>query len=264
MTTDPSGPERLDPAVESGLQAAAIRLSRRAVAIQAHQTYAATLAAAGVQGGTQQVADWITAAATAAGSVGQPDLPDELFDELVDLVESPTLIQDGSTNVFLPCRGRLSTGDADSHQRYVPLVRARPSRPAGLGAPRPTAAASSCIGKRPGRRPKPQVQRRGLGGGETKRWPQGPLADAGVLSWRQIGAIPSAAKPLAAARRSPSPKGWAACWSGPSDWSELAGCCLDASRPGGARNGSGTAGPPTSAARPRQPDGGRIPRTPGR
>lgn len=138
-----------DPAVESGRLSRGHRLSAEAVTIPSASTYAGILAAAGVQVERQQRADWIhSQLQRAAGELSaSPDLPGELFDELVDLVESPTLIQGRLDERFLALPPEVLSTVMRSHQRYVPLVRAEAeSDPLALSATATLLPAFLCIG----------------------------------------------------------------------------------------------------------------------
>lgn len=92
-----------DPCIQSGRLSRGHRLVQSEVSITAACTYRQELAAAGVQVDRQLRAQWIRqqleAAATAAGA--RPDLPEALFEELVDLVESPSLIEGSIDAHFL-------------------------------------------------------------------------------------------------------------------------------------------------------------------
>jgi glycyl-tRNA synthetase beta chain len=88
--------------------------------------YAATLAAHDVQVERDIRGAWIRdhleQAAREAGA--QLDLPAELFEELVDLVESPQLIEGAIEPRFLALPPEVLSTVMRAHQRYVPLLRA--------------------------------------------------------------------------------------------------------------------------------------------
>ena len=112
-----------DPSIGSGRLSRGHRLVQTEVSITAAHTYRQELAAAGVQVDRQQRAQWIRqqleAAASAAGA--RPDLPEALFDELVDLVERPSLIEGSIDAHFLALPPEVLSTVMRSHQRYVPL-----------------------------------------------------------------------------------------------------------------------------------------------
>jgi glycyl-tRNA synthetase beta chain len=88
--------------------------------------YAATLAAHDVQVEREIRAGWIREhleqAAVEVG--GRLDLPPELFEELVDLVEAPQLIEGAIEARFLALPPEVLSTVMRAHQRYVPLRRA--------------------------------------------------------------------------------------------------------------------------------------------
>ena len=112
-----------DPSIGSGRLSRGHRLVQTEVSITAAHTYRQELAAAGVQVDRQQRAQWIRqqleAAASASGA--RPDLPEALFDELVDLVERPSLIEGSIDAHFLALPPEVLSTVMRSHQRYVPL-----------------------------------------------------------------------------------------------------------------------------------------------
>ena len=112
-----------DPSIGSGRLSRGHRLVQTEVSITAAHTYRQELAAAGVQVDRQQRDQWIRqqleAAASAAGA--RPDLPEALFDELVDLVERPSLIEGSIDAHFLALPPEVLSTVMRSHQRYVPL-----------------------------------------------------------------------------------------------------------------------------------------------
>jgi glycyl-tRNA synthetase beta chain len=95
------------------------------VAIATASAYAETLAAAGVEVDRQRRAALIRSAVEAAASALQarPDLPEELFDELTDLVEAPLLIEGSVPEAYLALPAEVLSTVMRAHQRYVPLYR---------------------------------------------------------------------------------------------------------------------------------------------
>ena len=75
----------------------------------------AAIAAAAAGAGTE------AAGTHAAGA--EAELPDALFDELVDLVEAPRLIEGAIEDRFLDLPPEVLTTVMRLHQRYVPLLR---------------------------------------------------------------------------------------------------------------------------------------------
>ncbi|MEB3322794.1 MAG: glycine--tRNA ligase subunit beta [Synechococcaceae cyanobacterium] len=114
-----------DPPLASGRHSRGHRLRREPVAIATAEAYASTLAAMDVQVERATRARWIgeriERAAAAAGA--RADLPEELFEELVDLVESPQLLEGAIDERFLALPPEVIGTVLRSHQRYVPLVR---------------------------------------------------------------------------------------------------------------------------------------------
>ena len=114
-----------DPPVTSGRHSRTHRLHGGTVEIPHASVYGATLAASGVlvdraaRAGT--IRHGLLQAAQACG--GEPDLPDALFEELVDLVESPQLIEGAIESRFLALPPEVLSTVMRAHQRYVPLRR---------------------------------------------------------------------------------------------------------------------------------------------
>ena len=126
-----------DPPIRSGRLSRGHRLQPEPVAIADAGVYAATLAALDVQVERDIRATWIRErldqAAAEAGA--QLDLPTELLEELVDLVESPELIEGAIDARFLALPPEVLSTVMRSHQRYVPLVRSdAPDDPLALEA----------------------------------------------------------------------------------------------------------------------------------
>ena len=118
--------EGSDPPLRSGQLSRGHRLWTEAVPIPHAEGYGEALAAAGVQVDRQGRASWIRRELEqAAESHGaRPDLPSELFEELVDLVEAPVLIEGSIAERFLALPPELLSTVMRLHQRYVPLYRA--------------------------------------------------------------------------------------------------------------------------------------------
>jgi glycyl-tRNA synthetase beta chain len=114
-----------DPVVNSGRCSRPHRLSSEVVELSNAGTYASAMAAAGVLVNRDQRAQLIREAlgAKAQALQGEPDCPDSLFEELVDLVESPTVLAGAIADRFLDLPPEVIVTVMQSHQRYVPLRR---------------------------------------------------------------------------------------------------------------------------------------------
>jgi glycyl-tRNA synthetase beta chain len=114
-----------DPPVRSSRFSRGHRLQPEPVAIADAGVYAATLAAVDVQVKRDVRSAWIRErleqAAQEAGA--ELDLPVALHEELVDLIESPELIEGAIDARFLALPPEVLSTVMRSHQRYVPLVR---------------------------------------------------------------------------------------------------------------------------------------------
>jgi glycyl-tRNA synthetase beta chain len=117
--------EGSDPEVVSGNSSRSHRLHGGAVTISSADTYDEALAAAGVQVDRSQRAQWIrnTVEQAAAALQANPDLPDDLFEELTDLVEAPLLIEGSVDEHYLALPAEVLSTVMRAHQRYVPLYR---------------------------------------------------------------------------------------------------------------------------------------------
>jgi glycyl-tRNA synthetase beta chain len=117
--------EGSDPEVSSGNSSRGHRLKSDAVSIASASAYAEALAAAGVQVDRSARAQWIReqVAAAAQALEATPDLPDDLFEELTDLVESPLLIEGSVADHYLALPAEVLSTVMRAHQRYVPLYR---------------------------------------------------------------------------------------------------------------------------------------------
>jgi glycyl-tRNA synthetase beta chain len=117
--------EGSDPLVRSQTSSRGHRLCSPSVPIAHADSYVGALASAGVQVDRGARSSWIRQAVEqAAESLGaRPDLPSDLFDELVDLVEAPSLIEGAIEEHFLALPPELLSTVLRLHQRYVPLYR---------------------------------------------------------------------------------------------------------------------------------------------
>ena len=115
-----------DPPLRAGRHSRGHRLQSQSVEIPHAEAYADCLAAAGVQVNRSQRAQLIRqqveSAAAALGA--RPDLPEQLFAELTDLVEAPLLIEGDIADAYLDLPAEVLSTVMRSHQRYVPLYRA--------------------------------------------------------------------------------------------------------------------------------------------
>ncbi len=118
-----------DPLVSAGRHSRGHRLhgagEASSVPIATASAYAETLAAAGVAVDRQGRAATIRAAVdrAAAALQARPDLPQDLFDELTDLVEAPLLIEGSVPEVYLALPAEVLSTVMRAHQRYIPLYR---------------------------------------------------------------------------------------------------------------------------------------------
>ena len=114
-----------DPLVAAGTLSRGHRLVGAKVAIASADSYVADLAAAGVEVDRQRRGSLIRAAVDAAAAVhgADADLPEALFEELIDLVESPSLLEGNFDAAYLELPAEVLSTVMRVHQRYVPLVR---------------------------------------------------------------------------------------------------------------------------------------------
>ena len=114
-----------DPVVRAGNLSRGHRLHDAAVTISSAQSYGDALAAAGVQVDRASRAAWIRSSIeqAAAALKAIPDLPEELFEELTDLVEAPLLIEGSVADHYLALPAEVLSTVMRAHQRYVPLYR---------------------------------------------------------------------------------------------------------------------------------------------
>ena len=138
-----------DPPLHSDRLSRGHRLHTDPVVIATAANYVGALAAAEVQVDRQARAAAIRQAITAAAeaSTARPDLPDNLFEELVDLVESPRLIEGAIEERFLALPPEVLSTVMRAHQRYVPLQRLdAPADPLALEASSQLLPRFLCIG----------------------------------------------------------------------------------------------------------------------
>ncbi len=118
--------EGCDPPLRADRYSRGHRLQSQSVEIPHAEAYVECLTAAGVQVNRSQRAQLIRqqveSAAAALGA--RPDLPEQLFDELTDLVEAPLLIEGAVADAYLDLPAEVLSTVMRSHQRYVPLYRA--------------------------------------------------------------------------------------------------------------------------------------------
>lgn len=114
-----------DPPLRSDRLSRGHRLHSEPVVLASAASYGSALAAAGVQVDRGARASAIRQAISAAAeaSTARADLPDSLFEELVDLVESPRLIEGAIEERFLALPPEVLSTVMRAHQRYVPLQR---------------------------------------------------------------------------------------------------------------------------------------------
>ncbi|MFM9048395.1 MAG: glycine--tRNA ligase subunit beta [Cyanobium sp.] len=121
----PVGLSECDPPIQSGRQSRGHRLNPEPVAIPSAQAYESTLAGAGVLVNRTTRAHAIHAQLEEAAEQanGRLDLPESLFEELVDLVEDPRVIEGEVEPSFLSLPPEVLSTVMRAHQRYVPLLR---------------------------------------------------------------------------------------------------------------------------------------------
>jgi glycyl-tRNA synthetase beta chain len=125
-----------DPPITSDRQSRGHRLQPEPVAIPDPMAYEATLAAAGVLVDRRSRGAAIREhLITAAGEGVRLDLPEALFEELVDLVEQPLVVEGSMDGAFLSLPPEVLCTVMRSHQRYVPLLNGNaPDDPLALRA----------------------------------------------------------------------------------------------------------------------------------
>jgi glycyl-tRNA synthetase beta chain len=121
--------EDCDPPLQAGNQSRGHRLGAAAVTIGSAESYRQDLAAAGVEVDRQARAALIRGAveAAAARHGARADCPEELFEELTDLVEAPLPIEGTIADRYLDLPPEVLSTVMRAHQRYVPLYDAQAS-----------------------------------------------------------------------------------------------------------------------------------------
>jgi glycyl-tRNA synthetase beta chain len=116
--------EAADPPVMAGNRSRGHRLHGE-VTISDAASYGLLLAGVGVQIDRSKRSAAIQQSIAEASTRLQadPDLPDELLDELIDLVESPLLVEGSVAEQYLDLPAEVLSTVMRSHQRYVPLYR---------------------------------------------------------------------------------------------------------------------------------------------
>jgi glycyl-tRNA synthetase beta chain len=116
--------QQCDPPVHAGSSSRGHRLRAAEVTIHSAASHAQDLARAGVLVDRQERADVIARAVNEAaerhGAV--PDLPESLFQELVDLVEAPLLLEGEIADRDLDLPPEVLSTVMRAHQRYIPLM----------------------------------------------------------------------------------------------------------------------------------------------
>ena len=112
-----------DPVVTAGRESRGHRLHQASVTIPSAVAYTDLLAAAGVEVDRDRRGAVIRRAVETAASThnAEADLPETLFQELIDLVESPTLLQGQFDEHYLGLPAEVLSTVMRAHQRYVPL-----------------------------------------------------------------------------------------------------------------------------------------------
>ena len=112
-----------DPVVTAGRESRGHRLHQASVTIPSAEAHTDLLAAAGVEVDRDRRGALIRSAVEAAASThnADADLPETLFQELIDLVESPTLLEGHFDEHYLGLPAEVLSTVMRSHQRYVPL-----------------------------------------------------------------------------------------------------------------------------------------------
>jgi len=115
--------EGSDPAVEAGRFSRGHRLISPSVLINNAGAYRQSMAMAGVVVERDERAAAIRSQVEQAAEAldARADLPDTLFSELIDLVESPTLIEGSIDQGYLDLPAEVLSTVMRAHQRYVPL-----------------------------------------------------------------------------------------------------------------------------------------------
>ena len=141
--------EGCDPPIQADRHSRGHRLGTAHVPITSASSYRQDLAAAGVVVDRQERSRLIQAAVqeAAAEHTATPDLPEALFEELVDLVEAPLPLQGTIADRYLDLPPEVLSTVMRSHQRYVPLLdRDAPHDPLALDARAALRPQFLCIG----------------------------------------------------------------------------------------------------------------------
>ena len=141
--------EGSDPEVISGSSSRGHRLKADTVVIPSAAAYATALADVGVQVERSARARWIREAVEQASQRLEAcaDLPDELFEELTDLVEAPILLEGSVEEHYLALPAEVLSTVMRAHQRYVPLYRRDADQdPLALDARRSLLPTFLCVG----------------------------------------------------------------------------------------------------------------------
>ena len=114
-----------DPVVTAGKESRGHRLHKSGVAVANATDYSVVLAAAGVEVDRYRRGALIRSAVEASATAhnADADLPEALFQELIDLVESPSLLEGRFDDHYLGLPAEVLSTVMRSHQRYVPLYR---------------------------------------------------------------------------------------------------------------------------------------------
>ncbi len=117
--------EGSDPEILAGQYSRGHRLFSQNVFIPSADEYFSTLFEEGVQVDRKKRSSLIqTLIYKASEELGaKPDLSTDLFEELIDLVESPSLIQGSIEEIFLRLPAEVLSTVMRVHQRYIPLYR---------------------------------------------------------------------------------------------------------------------------------------------
>ncbi|MFN9623719.1 MAG: glycine--tRNA ligase subunit beta [Cyanobacteriota bacterium] len=137
-----------DPPITSGRLSRGHRLQPEPVEIPEAAAYEAILAAAGVlvdrHARGAAIREQLFAA---AGEGARLDLPEALFEELVDLVEQPLVVEGSMDGAFLSLPPEVLCTVMRIHQRYVPLLdRTTPGDPLALRAEGTLLPRFLCVG----------------------------------------------------------------------------------------------------------------------
>jgi glycyl-tRNA synthetase beta chain len=126
-----------DPPLSSDRLSRGHRLRPEPLPIPSADAYTATLAAADVlvERSARAATIRFGLEAAAAAATAAADLPQGLFEELVDLVESPQLLEGSIDDRYLALPPEVLSTVMRAHQRYVPLLRRdAPADPLALDA----------------------------------------------------------------------------------------------------------------------------------